>query len=251
MPLATQTPTLHKGPGHPGPAVTFALRGPKDGLGPGQKRRGWDDRHQVLWPNDAMNPNMRSYFDRFVDRMDVPVAPRRSLRPIWVNDVPENEPTDGVYRIFNARTATFEEQTQWAHLTPPPKPGKGKKDKSKKGGALSGASETAGPLTLASQASSPAQLPKAQQQKKEDESKRDKLEQEWDKHHATVFSRFNDRYQVNVRSYFGRWKEDEGKNYGNPTEPNWKLPPERKVILVRTLSEPAMQPSSPQWVGNF
>eukprot|EP00443_Scrippsiella_acuminata_P017748 CAMPEP_0115260348 /NCGR_PEP_ID=MMETSP0270-20121206/48291_1 /TAXON_ID=71861 /ORGANISM="Scrippsiella trochoidea, Strain CCMP3099" /LENGTH=236 /DNA_ID=CAMNT_0002676181 /DNA_START=45 /DNA_END=751 /DNA_ORIENTATION=+ len=236
MPLATQTPTLHKGPAHPGPAVTFALRGPKDGLGLGQRRKKWDDRHQVLWSNDTMAPNMRSYFDRFVDRMDVPIAPRRQLRPTWVCDVPEKESEDRVYRIFNARSATFEDQTQWANLPVPKKPGKGSKSASKRSAAAAAAAQSTSQLSSASKAALPEQPRQRTPRTSEDLKWQRCVEKEWDKYHSVVFSRFNDQYQVNVRSYFDRWKEDEGKNYGNPKDPTWRLPQERKVVLVRTLS---------------
>jgi len=65
-----------------------------------------------------------------------------------------------------------------------------------------------------------------------------------------VYSRFNDRYQVNVRSYFDRWKEDEGKGYDNEKDPVWRLPPERKPLLVSSMSEPTLA-SEANWQGNF
>eukprot|EP00933_Yihiella_yeosuensis_P028009 TRINITY_DN2181_c1_g1_i7.p1 TRINITY_DN2181_c1_g1~~TRINITY_DN2181_c1_g1_i7.p1 ORF type:complete len:152 (+),score=37.62 TRINITY_DN2181_c1_g1_i7:189-644(+) len=61
-------------------------------------------------------------------------------------------------------------------------------------------------------------------------------EQDWNKMHGNVFSKKNDVLQVNVRSYFDRWKEDQGGYC--PREPSWKLPVERRPLIKKSASEP-------------
>merc|ERR1740121_1379557 len=82
-------------------------------------------------------------------------------------------------------------------------------------------------------------------------------EAEWDRQHAVVYSRFNERYQQNVRSYFDRWKDDEGGN--NEKEPTWRLQPERRSpLLAKSASESKYERSvlgqpitNDPWHGNF
>lgn len=76
------------------------------------------------------------------------------------------------------------------------------------------------------------------------------LEKEWDKSHGVVYSRFNDRFQVNVRSYFDRWKEDEGRSYGGDKDPTWRLHHERPS-LAKSQSEIIVPPCEANWRGNF
>merc|ERR1719510_2411444 len=100
-------PVLHPGPLHTGPALTLALRGPKDSLAPGARRQRWVDRHQLTWKNDVQHNNMRSYFDRHIDHVEVSKYPRQLLRPTWTVDVPEREEDDQVHRVYDHANGTF------------------------------------------------------------------------------------------------------------------------------------------------
>mmetsp|Transcript_55600 Transcript_55600/g.178378 ORF Transcript_55600/g.178378 Transcript_55600/m.178378 type:complete len:243 (-) Transcript_55600:84-812(-) len=241
MPLSTVQPTLHKGPLHVGPAVALALRGPRDRLEGGARRPRWDDRHHVTWKNDYQNTNMRSYFDRFVDRVDIPVCPRPQLRPTWSIDVAE-QPDGQVHRVFDPVNATFRDQWQWAmeHGAAAPKEEEGQPG-----------------ITRLPRSTSQCTPKKPRSPRRTSDLKEQRLrEAEWDKQHSVVYSRFNLKYQQNVRSYFDRWKDDEGGGR-NAREPTWRLSPERRSPLDRSRSAPILArsvlgqplPGRPQWVG--
>jgi len=237
----------------------FALRGPNDGKASGKKRRRWNDRHQVTWQNDMMAPNMRSYFDRHVPAVDKPSKPRPRLRPTWSIDIPEMEPADRVYRVFDARTCTWKEQTQWAALPAPPPPPPEAASAGKPGDA--GRRTQLPQMAPSPGAQSAPQLPQAGEQKRnrrrprtprtvEDLRRQRQLEEGFDKGHGVVFSRWNDRFQVNCRSYFDRWREDEGKSFFESKHPTWRLEHERKTLFAKSESEPSIR-SGPEWVSKF
>lgn len=54
-------------------------------------RSDWMDRHQVLWDNDGLHPNYKSYFSRYLDHWGVRDAPPGRLPPNWLLD-PEGLP---------------------------------------------------------------------------------------------------------------------------------------------------------------
>lgn len=274
MPTATTTPTL--GTLHAGPALVTGLRIPKDEKSPGKKRQRWNNRHQVLWNNDVAAQNMRSYFDRMVEQEDIPVVPRRQLRPTWVRECPEKVPEDLAYKIFDAPSATFKEQDQWVGL-PIPMRHEASTD-SKKGASTSTVDARRGSTGGDSPSQSQSQPPKRPSinaaqaglipldtpavpvkkrrprtpRRGDDLKKQREVEKSWDRSHSIVFSRFNEKYQGNVRSYFDRWKDDEGRDgVFNPKAPTWRLPVERKPLIKRSASEPAAEPRDGGWVSNF
>mmetsp|Transcript_2406 Transcript_2406/g.5365 ORF Transcript_2406/g.5365 Transcript_2406/m.5365 type:complete len:236 (+) Transcript_2406:68-775(+) len=233
MPLCTSSPIIHKGPSVPGPSVLWALRAGAESSGkdPKKQRPGWDQRHQVTWQNDAQNVNMRSYFDRSIGRVDLPVCPRPKIRPTWSLDVPEEDKEFQVYRIFDAKNASWKEQAQWAPLK------------------LDGSAPQV-PQPLLHSGSMPSVVSSQTKPRTPpivvDLKMQRHKEKDWDRKHAVLFSKDNDSYQVNVRSYFDRWRDTE--NYGTvfSREPSWRLGFERKPLLVRSASESTAS-SRPGW----
>jgi len=63
-------------------------------------------------------------------------------------------------------------------------------------------------------------------------------ETEWDPHHDKVFSRYNDERQVDTRSYFDRWKDEDGPDHRSPT---WRLREPRMRPLGQSSSQPQLQ----------
>jgi len=246
MPTSVRVPVLHPGPLHTGPAVAFALRGPRDRLGSGQRRPVWDGRHQVTWNNDNQNPNMRSYFDRYVDRGGEGTFPRLCLRPTWKIDEPDEREEGGAYQIFDAANAVFKEQRQWiskpSNVLPADPPSESQQRSLSLPTTSVAASSTAHQRTH--QSPCWAVDLKAQRARESD----------WNRHHSVVYSRLNQGFQPNVRSYFDRWKDDEGGQHER--SPSWRLPPEKRSPLDRTRSEPVLArsvlgqtlPGRPDWV---
>eukprot|EP00930_Biecheleria_cincta_P004190 TRINITY_DN10508_c0_g1_i1.p1 TRINITY_DN10508_c0_g1~~TRINITY_DN10508_c0_g1_i1.p1 ORF type:complete len:293 (+),score=38.41 TRINITY_DN10508_c0_g1_i1:119-997(+) len=281
MPLCTEAPIIHPGPLHVGPAIPWALKGPKDH--PPQKkidefgdfdvdppnskkkkrpRKKWDERHEVTWKNDAQAPNTRDYFDRRVDRVDVPVMPRRRLRPTWVLDCPEVEAPNQVYRVFDAITASWKEQPQWAMPSletlarsssmssrtvdrtkvkpggrwPRSPEGKDKEAPAAENSVMSSIEDARKQAAaLQPKVRTPRKPPDLRQQREK--------ETDWDGKHAVVYSKDNQHYQVNVRSYFDRWKDHGG---AGEREPTWRLKIERKPLIAKSASAPFMPSFQPQ-----
>eukprot|EP00405_Crypthecodinium_cohnii_P055793 CAMPEP_0206616726 /NCGR_PEP_ID=MMETSP0325_2-20121206/59177_1 /ASSEMBLY_ACC=CAM_ASM_000347 /TAXON_ID=2866 /ORGANISM="Crypthecodinium cohnii, Strain Seligo" /LENGTH=213 /DNA_ID=CAMNT_0054138505 /DNA_START=99 /DNA_END=737 /DNA_ORIENTATION=- len=206
MPQATQTPIIAKTPSAPGPAITYALCHPSDRESAKKPRAKWNGRHQLMWPNDALPQNTRSYFDRFVPHVDQPQFPRRRLRPTWLCEIPTKEANDGTYRIFDPATASWKEVTRFAYLPPPQKP----KSNLKQPGSKSRRSQSTPALPLPAPIKPKKPIPAMSEA---DINLRAELEKSWNQSHHVVFSRFNDKFQANVRSYFDRWKEEEGGDY--------------------------------------
>lgn len=276
MPTAMTAPTIGPGAGFAGPALVTALRVPKDTneKSPGKRRRRWNGRHQVLWNNDVAAQNMRSYFDRMVEQEDIPVVPRRQLRPTWIRDIPEKVPEDLAYSIFDAPSATFKEQDQWAALPMPKREEPSIESKKPTSTADARRNSTGGgdspsqsqsqppkrPSISAAQAGLvPLDTPAVPVKKRrprtprrgDDLKKQREVEKSWDRSHSVVFSRFNEKYQGNVRSYFDRWKDDEGRDgVFNAKDVTWRLAVERKPLIKRSASEPAADYSG-GWVSNF
>lgn len=243
MPTSVRIPVLHPGPLHVGPAVALALRGRHDKLGGGQRRRAWDDRHQVTWNNDSQNTNMRSYFDRSVDRPGERTVPRPRLRPTWRIDEPEEPEEGGAYQIFDATNAVFKEQRQWIS----------KPSNDLLSDPLSESQQRSSSLPATSAAAS-SKTPKRSHRSAVDLKAQRARESDWDSQHSVVYSRLNKGLQSNVRSYFDRWKDDEGGQHDR--SPSWRLPPERRSPLDRARSEPVLArsvlgqglPGRPDWV---
>lgn len=207
-------------------------------------------------------PNMRDYFDRRVNKVDIPVCPRQRLRPVWVLDVPEQEPINQVYRIFDPATASWKVQKQWAYKKEEVdyviRQNEALEEATAK--AVAGlAGETPHQLdsTEAGKPKPPARQPRQRPRPlppnySEDLKVQRTKESSWNKGHGVVFSRFNDEFQVNLRSYFDRWK-DEGLS--GPPELPWRLPVERKPLIAHSASDPLMETRGTlrerQWVGNF
>lgn len=105
----------------------------------------------------------------------------------------------------------------------------------------------------------PAALPKRARTPRKAEDLRAQREHEgsWNRHHCTVFSRFNHKFHPNYRSYFDRWKDDTGG--GNDPNPSWRLGVERKPLgyMNRSMSQPdplkdrGGLPGQAAWVSNF
>lgn len=238
--------------GECGPITAFALRAEK----PAGKRKKWDNRHQLVWPNDYQHVNVRNYFDRFVDRPGEKSIPRRALRPHWVLDVAKKPAENDVYRIFNPRTAQWEDQWQWV-----PKPLPQDLFWSLDGDDASGAPMGSGGDLAASgsagaKSAGPAKPKRVRTPRKPDDLRvQRKLEKEWDRNHAVVYSRFNQHKDANTRSYFDRWK-DEGSALNN-NEVSWKLGYDKKGFSGKSISQPDLfkdrggLPGQPGWVSNF
>lgn len=249
MPISCVQPIIGKGPLHAGPPVVHALRNQNDKLGEGARRKRWNERHQVTWKNDYQNPNMRNYFGRRVEKPDIPVRPARRLRPTWVLDCPDEEQPSAPYRIFDSTNATFKEQWQWVQKQP---------DASSFPNGMP-ASATSGSIQSSQSQSTPSKPKRTRSPRRPEDLKLQRAkEAEWDRQHAVVFSRFNDGYQINTRSYFDRWKDDEDKAGANEKEPTWKLVLERRNALAKSSSEPLLGRSvlgapisNETWVGNF
>jgi len=281
MPQCTVAPIIHPGPNHVGPAIPWALRAEppggkakdKDGKDTAKpvKRKKWDERHEVTWKNDAQAPNTRCYFGRHVDRVDVPVVPRRRLRPTWVLDCPEVESPTQAYRIFDAMTASWKEQPQWTMPSVADMPRNAELVKQATKGALAAEpSKSTGSLQPRSpegvQAAKPqspeqsstflaaletarkknqASAPKVRTPRKPPDLKTQRTrEKEWDKKHGVVFSKDNQDMQSNVRSYFDRWKDFESGVFER--EPTWRLKIERKPLVAKSASEPYIPNFGPQ-----
>lgn len=243
-------PRLHKG--EFGPVTPFALRA---GAPPKRKEhKKWDDRHNVMYKNDLMAPNMRNYFDRPLDRVDsnqIP-CPRPRLRPYWTLDVPRDPTKEGeVYRIFDAREGQWKEQWQWSPLADLEA-----ELLEKPVASEDYLEERAAPARPAAQPAGPPTRPRTPR-RTEDLRKQRNVEKEWNKRHGTVFSRFNHLNHQNYRSYFDRWKDDGGGLNNN--EINWRLGVEKKPMggMTRSMSEPDPYkdrgglPGQGAWVGNF
>eukprot|EP00439_Symbiodinium_sp_Y106_P056123 s385_g7.t2 len=79
---------------------------------------------------------------------------------------------------------------------------------------------------------------------REPENESKKRESGWDRKHTVLFSRDNDRLQVNMRSYFDRWKDvDDGTH---EKEPTWRLRVERRPLIAKSASKPFMPKFQPQ-----
>lgn len=282
MPLCTEAPIIHPGPLHVGPAIPWALKGPKDHPSPKKKKTGgeedphsekkrrprkWDERHEVTWSNDTQAPNTRDYFDRPVDKVDIPVMPRRRLRPTWVLDCPEVQTPNQVYRVFDAMTASWKEQPQW--VMPPletlPRSSSlasasADRAKMKPQGGLrprspEGKNKDPPPMENSVMSSiedarkkAAAQQPKVRTPRKPPDLKHQRHKENiWDQKHAVVFSKDNQHVQVNVRSYFDRWKDHGG---AGDREPSWRLKIERKPLIAKSASEPFIPTFQPQG-GSF
>lgn len=179
-----------------------------------RKGRTWDTRHHKTFPNDFQHPNGRDYFDRYRDKGDLPQVPRQRLRPVWTLECPNVEANKHTYQVFDAATAQMKEKI-WQI------------DESGK--------------TLGGEEGAPrrTRTPRSGTDLKEQRSQ----EKEWDRGHGIVFSRANSGVQVNYRSYFDRWKEDEGSakpSLGETRLPTWKLGVEKRVFLKTSNSEPAL-----------
>lgn len=259
MPQCSQAPTIHPGPLHVGPAIPWALRAgdspakPDTGTKP-KRRKKWNERHQITWANDAQAPNTRCYFGRHVDREDVPVVPRRRLRPTWVLDVPEVESSTQAYRIFDPLTASWKEQPQWTmpdmnqNMLMKVKHAEQKKATTSKSGSLQPRTPEKEDLDLeeppnillsAVDAAKKlaSQPPKIRTPRKPaDLLHQREREKTWDRKHAVVFSKDNAHMQVNVRSYFDRWKDFEGGHHERA--PSWRLAIEKKPLISKCASEP-------------
>lgn len=197
----------------------------------------------MTWQNDLQAANMRSYFDRHIPRVDRDQLPKVKRRPHWNIDIkPEAESADepNVYRIWDAWHAHWKDQWQWL----PKEPGQ-EKD------VLNDDMDTPPP---------PPEDPNLRNNRTPrngaDLKNQRSQEKEWDKHHGTVFSRNNQEFQPNFRSYFDRWKDDV-KTVDQSTVPTWRLPVEMKP-LNRSRSEPIdrsvqrhMLLGQRPWAGNF
>lgn len=270
MPTSTQAPIIHPGPLHVGPSVPWALNGdrPKSG----KRRPQWNERHHATWDNDFQAPNTRSYFDRFVDRAptSITAGPHRRLRPVWALDVPAVEIPNQVYRVFDAPNACWKDQRQWLLpstdaqlLEQATKQAEDLANLLKSGSGKVAKLDELEPTKFQIQKSS-SPPPKAKKpsearlRRAADLGSQRERESEWKKDHSVLFSRFNDHYQINVRSYFDRWKDAEGGRHER--EPPWRLKLERKP-LFKSSSEPNLgqsdgfssdePPAKPVWVSNF
>jgi len=238
---------IHKG--ESGPITTFALRA---GEKPKGARPKWDARHQNDGKNDLQHMNMRNYFDRPVARPDLPIVPRPRLRPHWTLDIPKDPKAEGVYRVFDAREAKFKDQWQWIPATADADA----TDTEVFGGSSAGAT--------ASRAKKSASAPHLQPPKPrtprapEDLKKQRGHESNWNKHHGSVFSRFNGGNHPDFRSYFDRWKDDPsqlGKDGNNPL-PTWKR---RDALTIGRaaaanadpLKDRGGLPGQPGWQNDF
>mmetsp|Transcript_3286 Transcript_3286/g.4074 ORF Transcript_3286/g.4074 Transcript_3286/m.4074 type:complete len:254 (-) Transcript_3286:49-810(-) len=199
----------------------------------------WDERHHLKWENDLSHPNGRNYFDRYRPRMDRPVYPRPRLRPVWVLDVPTKELDN--YRVFHAPTASWKD-LQWKGFplkeaeVQAPAPDQNLKD--------------AYEMLPSGELLPKSLTPRTGQHL---EHVRDK-EADWNSHHDMVFSRYNEERQPDTRSYFDRWKEEDGPEVRSPT---WRLREPRLRPLGQSNSNPQLQlrhsepvRGKPQWKGN-
>eukprot|EP00929_Paragymnodinium_shiwhaense_P111750 TRINITY_DN80038_c0_g1_i1.p1 TRINITY_DN80038_c0_g1~~TRINITY_DN80038_c0_g1_i1.p1 ORF type:complete len:265 (-),score=58.63 TRINITY_DN80038_c0_g1_i1:46-840(-) len=226
---------------------SFSLRaGDRPQAKDGQRRARWDARHQLVWPNDMLAPNMRTYFDRPVKRVDVKPVPARRLRPYWRLDVPKDAAKDEVYRIFDAGQAVFKDQWQWVPL---------------KEVAPAAAAAAGGEEEIQKSASAPTirppkvRTPRRPADLKEQRSK----ESDWDRNHGQVFSRFNGLNHPNFRSYFDRWKENPGGVNGvNNNDCSWRLGAEKrklgsfaKIVEIDPYKHRGGLPGQPGWVRDF
>lgn len=262
MPQSCNAPAIHPGPLHVGPAIPWALRGPRDGRvgvspkhasrsqsqsftstssGQGQRRKKWNGRHQLTWENDQQSRNMRSYFDRYVHKPDIPSVPRRKLRPTWDLHIHEVEEECKVPVVFDAATASWKECPQW---TPLPMT-------AAQGCTAMELLASVGPkLPPAPAAIDKPRTPRQPQ----DMVRQRRLEGHWDKNHGTVFSRFNAVQQSNERSYFDRWRDDGGSRTQGVT---WKLDThaptsERLAMRIKSMSMPALEMGGKaEWVERF
>lgn len=239
--------------GECGPIIPFALHA---GKRPSGQRANWDDRHQVQWKNDVQHLNMRSYFDRPVDRADMPQVPRRAFRPHWSLDVPKNAAAaKEVYKVFDAAQARFVEQWQWMPMK-----------LEEAGIALESLVASTAPSATAKSSGSKSKtsrpLPPKPRTPRQPEDLRTQrgLEKSWDKHYSNTYSRWNHKVPINFRSYFDRWKDDELQNGGmNNNELPWRLTHGVKEIgkLGKSASAPdpfkdrGGLPGQKAWVGNF
>lgn len=273
MPQCTVAPTLHPGSLHVGPSIPWALhactheedkkddkKDEKAKVKKKQRRPQWKERHQLVWSNDTQAPNTRCYFGRPVEREDNPVVPRRRLRPTWRLDIPEEEAPEKAYRIFDAPNASWKEQPQWVM----PDVLKFVLAGSPTAQAVDSGPGSFGPRHVPAQeasekeqgnpvmkAAEEARKAAAEQCRKVgtphapgDLAFQRKRESGWDRKHTVLFSRDNDRLQVNMRSYFDRWKDvDDG---GHEKEPTWRLRVERKPLIAKSASEPFMPKFQPQ-----
>mmetsp|Transcript_4228 Transcript_4228/g.6984 ORF Transcript_4228/g.6984 Transcript_4228/m.6984 type:complete len:217 (+) Transcript_4228:83-733(+) len=184
----------------------WALRADAKSVNAGKRRRRWDTRHHNTWMNDMEFPNGRSYFDRMRERGGrQPLGPRPPLRPVWNLDVsPEEKDT---FRVFDARTASFKE-VSW---------------KMDEEGSVLGHHD-------------PTKLVRTRTPRSVSDLKDQRYrETDWNRGHGTVFSRFNKILHPNYRSYFDRWKDQDGPDVREPT---WKLGHEIRNPLGRSSSEP-------------
>lgn len=268
MPQCTIAPTLHPGGLHVGPAIPWALQAypeekdkdkekEKEKVKPKPQRRPqWKERHQLVWSNDTQAPNTRNYFGRPVEKEDNPAIPRRRLRPTWRLEIDEEETGTKAYQIFDAPSASWKEQSQWVmpdvsklvevvgslSVVAPESSGFGPRDVPAK------EPDRGNPLAKAVQ---DARKSAASQRKKVktpslpcDLPHQRRREGRWNHKHAILFSRDNDRLQVNMRSYFDRWKDVDGGDHERG--PTWRLKIDRKPLIVKAKSESFMPRFQPQ-----
>lgn len=240
-----------------GPAIPWALKAgdppSKSEQTKPKRRKKWNERHQITWANDAQAPNTRCYFGRHVDREDVPVVPRRRLRPTWVLDIPEVESSTQAYKVFDALTASWKEQPQWTmpdidqSMFMKVKQAESKRAQNSNKSGLQPRypekqdAEEEEPNVLLTAAEAARKLanqpPKVRTPRKPaDLQQQREREKTWDKKHGVVFSKDNSHLQTNVRSYFDRWKDFEGGHHERA--PTWRLAIDRKPLVSKCASEP-------------
>lgn len=235
MPLCAQE--VGFGPRSVGGNFGYALRaGPRPGAKDpvtGKRpppRAKWDDRHNVLFPNDASMPNGRSYFDRYRNRLDPPKepGPKALVRPTWVLDEPE-EKSDDTYRVFDRRTASFQ-TVVWKKPAADPRakkaPGRGRSRDSK-------AKDKAPDPESPAKDCAPDPKPRTPRTNFDLKIQRER-EKSFDTYHAVTYSRNNAALPCNYRSYFDRWKDTDGASVRKTT---WRLAPEPKERVQLQLPD--------------
>lgn len=161
----------------------------------------------MTFPNEFQHLNGRDYFDRYRDKGDLPQIPRPRVRPVWTLECPNVEEEKVTYRTFQPSTATWKEVIWMIDQN----------------GKTLGGEEGMPRRTRSPRSNSDLKI------------QRDR-EKEWDKGHGVVYSKFNDKLQVNYRSYFDRWKDGDGPD---TRETTWKLGVDKRVWL-KSNSEPSL-----------
>lgn len=221
----------------------------------------WTGRHQVLFLNDGLNPNVRSYFDR-----------RRELRD--PRDPPPREPAKPAWRL-NPSGSTPEERETYRQAVLAFSPCGHFREESDKASMSASASEPSLNLSLKLRESrgDPTRPGPGgggaggwglMEDRPEAEAAEDGKEDKWDAHHHINW--VNERNcggallnPAPLRSYFGRWREpdigarsaqlpledsDDGKKHVIRVVPVWRLDPVRPGEHVPEVREPC--PLHPQ-----